>query len=107
MAALAAFWLLAPRATPSVPAPTRPELPRTRVDAAGAALTGSLVPVPSGADLQAALDRAQPGDVLVLEAGATFTGPFTLPSKPGSEWIVLRTSREDGLPPPGSRVGPA
>ena len=32
-------------------------------------------------DLQAALDRARPGDTLLLEAGATYTGNFVLPDK--------------------------
>ena len=61
----------------------------------------------AGDDLQRALDRARPGDVITLEAGATFTGPFTLPAKPGDEWITLRSSDESRLPPAGVRVGPS
>src|SRR5215203_1923973 len=34
-------------------------------------------------DLQRAIDRAQPGDVIVVEANAVYTGPFTLPKKSG------------------------
>ena len=59
-----------------------------------------------GEDFQTALNTARPGDVITLEAGATFVGPFTLPNKPGADWIVIRTSAPDGnLPPPGTRVG--
>ena len=46
----------------------------------------------------------QPGDVITLAAGATFTGPFTLPDKSGSAWITVRTSAPGGLPPAGTRV---
>ncbi len=40
--------------------------------------------VPAGADLQAYIDRARPGDVLLLEPGATYVGNFMLPALPGS-----------------------
>jgi len=58
-------------------------------------------------DLQAALAAAHPGDVLELPAGATFIGNFVLPSKPGSEWITIRSSAHERLPPSGSRVSPS
>jgi nitrous oxidase accessory protein NosD len=35
--------------------------------------------VPAGGDLQAAINSAAPGDTIVLEAGATYRGPFWLP----------------------------
>ena len=38
--------------------------------------------VPAGADLQLALNAARPGDVLVLQAGARYIGPFKLPPNP-------------------------
>jgi hypothetical protein len=64
--------------------------------------------VESDGSFQAALDMAQPGDTITLRAGATFVGPFTLPVKAGSEWIVIRTSAQDSsLPPPGVRITPA
>ena len=57
---------------------------------------------PRAADLQAALDRAAPGDVIALEAGATYTGPFTLPRKTGEGFIVVRTGAPEAeLPPAG------
>ena len=62
--------------------------------------------VAAGGDLQAALDNAQPGDTLVLAAGATFTGPFTLPKKTGSSWITIESSALAQLPPAGARVTP-
>src|SRR5262249_11434914 len=41
-------------------------------------------------------------------AGATFTGPFTLPNKSGTGWITVRTSAPDSsLPAPGTRVTPS
>ena len=42
---------------------------------------GGVVTVNAGGDLQAAINNAQPGDTIVLQAGATFTGNFVLPDK--------------------------
>src|SRR3954468_11235725 len=60
----------------------------------------------SGDDLQGAIDAARPGETITLEAGATFTGPFTLPAKDGAEYITIRTSISDAELRPGVRVGP-
>lgn len=46
--------------------------------------------VPIGADLQAALNAAQPGDELLLARGSSFTGNYSLPAKSGAGWIVVR-----------------
>lgn len=56
-----------------------------------------------------ALSAASLGDTILLEAGATFTGNFTLPVKSsGSGWIIIRTSTPDNqLPAPGTRMTPA
>ena len=63
--------------------------------------------VPAGASLQQAIDRARPGDTLLLTPGATYTGNFVLPVKPGSRYITIRTAGEgDGLPRVGQRVLP-
>src|SRR6185503_19511832 len=60
-----------------------------------------------GDDLQAALNNAAPGDVITLEAGATFVGNYTLPNKQGSGLITIRSSAsEDALPPSDARVSP-
>jgi hypothetical protein len=88
-------------------APDPPERPRATIDTSYRAPTGQTIAVRAGGDFQQALTAAQPGDVIALEAGATFTGPFTLPAKTGSGWIVVRTSAPDGsLPQPGVRVDP-
>ncbi|MBI2468903.1 MAG: hypothetical protein HYV62_14010 [Candidatus Rokubacteria bacterium] len=92
----------------SVPAPAAPVLPRVEVDTASAPPEGRTIMVAAGGSLQTALGAAQPGDVIALEAGATFPGPFTLPRKPGSGWITIRTAAPDrNLPPPGVRVDPS
>ena len=69
---------------------------------------GKTINVAAGGDVQAAINKAHPGDVIKLQAGATFTGNFRLPNKSGSDWIVIRSSAADAdLPPPGTRVTPA
>ncbi len=87
------------------------ELPRVTVSSALAdtPAPGSLISVNNGGDLQAALTRASCGDTIALQAGAIFTGKFTLPAKncdPG-HWIIVRTSAPDSaLPPEGQRLTP-
>jgi len=89
-------------------APGRPELPRLKVETSPVAPAARALAVAAGGNLQSALDRARPGDVITLEAGATFVGPFTLPRKEGDGWITIRTSApETRLPPPDVRVDPS
>jgi len=84
-----------------------PALPVT-LDTTPVAPTGNTISVGAGQDLQAALDSAQPGDVVSIAAGATFTGNFVLPKKSGDGWITIRTSTPDAnLPAPGTQVTPA
>ncbi|PYQ11168.1 MAG: hypothetical protein DMF80_22420 [Acidobacteria bacterium] len=91
-----------------VAAAASPELPRVHVDTTLVPPSGATVMVQAGASLQAALDAAQPGDAILLEPGAIYAGPFTLPVKPGSGWITLRPAlSDDHLPPPGTRVDPS
>ena len=86
----------------------RPELPRIKVETNLDAPAARVLSVAAGDNLQTALERARPGDVITLEAGATFAGPFTLPRKEGDGWITIRTSAPDTrLPPPGGRVDPS
>lgn len=82
-----------------------PELPRVTVDVTPPEASGEVHVVAGGDDLQAALDAAAPGDVVELEAGAVFTGNFSLPVKDGDAWVVIRSSAIDALPA-GVRVGP-
>lgn len=60
-----------------------------------------------GDDLQNALNSVLPGQIIELEAGATFTGNYIIPPKSGSAWIYIRSSRYQDLPEPGRRVSPA
>jgi hypothetical protein len=66
----------------------------------------------AGDDLQAALRSARFGDTIVLEAGATFTGPIILPFKgagsgTGADYITIRTSDLAGIAADGDRIKPA
>ena len=84
-----------------------PELPRVSIDTTFVAPSGRTVSVAAGASLQAAIDAAQPGDTLMLAAGAEFA-PITLPNKVGDAWIVIRSAAPDAsLPAEGTRVTPA
>ncbi len=88
-------------------AATLPELPRVFMNTTYSPPTGNTITVNAGGNFQTALNNAQLGDTIVLQAGATFTGPFTLPNKTsGSGWIYIRSSAYASLPPPGSRVSP-
>lgn len=84
-----------------------PELPRVYLDTSFPQTSGATLQVAAGGDLQAALYNANPGDTIVIAAGAAFTGNFVLPQKSGSSTIVIRTSALDtGFPSGGTRVGP-
>jgi hypothetical protein len=73
-----------------------------------APLAAESIVVPAGGDLQQALDRARPGDVVTLTAGATYVGNFLLPETEGRTFIIIRTGGDaSGLPRPGQRVLPA
>src|SRR2546429_1222426 len=91
-------------ATPTFSAQA-PERPRVFLDTTYAA-PGRQTSVPAGGDLQSALNSAQPGDAIVLQAGASYTGNFTLPVTSGSGWIYIQSSALSSLPAAGTRVGP-
>ncbi|NOT36543.1 MAG: T9SS type A sorting domain-containing protein [Saprospiraceae bacterium] len=57
-------------------------------------------------DLQTAINLVPLATVLVLDAGETFVGGFTLPEKQGQGWIIVISSRMDLLPKEGIRVKP-
>jgi hypothetical protein len=70
--------------------------------------TGGVVTVSGGGDLQAAINNAQPGDTIVLQAGATFTGNFVLPQKSGSAYVTITSSGDlSRLPAAGTRMDPS
>ena len=72
--------------------------------AGGAA--AATITVPADGNLQAAIDRAKPGDTIELQAGATYTGHFTLTNKPGDAVITLRTGGPDRVAA-NKRIAPA
>src|SRR6202165_1374958 len=79
-----------------------------RVSGAGSPAT---ITVRAGEDLQAAIDEAQYGDTLVVEAGATYVGPLRLRDKgvgsgTDADYITIRTSDLAGIPREGERVNP-
>jgi hypothetical protein len=89
------------------------ELPRDTAATPYPAITRQ-VRVSLIANLQAALNTAQPGDELLLPAGATYTGDFMLPKHAGadvascSSWIIVRTDVADSLlGAPGVRMTPS
>jgi hypothetical protein len=87
---------------------TTPALPATTLDTTYVLATGRKIQVAGGGNLQAALDRAEPGDVILLEAGASFTGNYTLPKKANATaWVTIRSSAPDAqLPAAGTRATP-
>jgi len=87
------------------------ELPRVTVPSSmsDTPAPGSVITVGAGANLQTALNNAQCGDVVELQAGATFTGHFIVPAKncDSNHWIIVRTSASDSaLPAEGQRATP-
>jgi hypothetical protein len=55
-----------------------------------AGVTAATITVPVGGDLQAAINKAQPGDEIVVSVGR-FVGNFVLPAKPAGAPITIRT----------------
>jgi hypothetical protein len=101
--ALAAAVSIAPAAALAAALPAPPQT----FDSSYVAPKGAILNVPAGGNLQAALDTAKLGDTIVLQAGATFKGPFKLPNKTaGSGWIYVVSSHLANLPPAGTRIGP-
>lgn len=89
-----------------------PELPRIFLNTKYVEPTGRTYHVGQGGNLQAAINAAQPGDVITLQPGAVFIGNFELPARSSqannaNEWIVIRPAVSDYcLPLPENRITP-
>lgn len=84
-----------------------PQLPQITDISCGAS-SGKTTLIHSGENLQSALNAASPGDTILLEAGATYIGPITLPAKSGDDCITIRTNAPDAkLPQPQKRISPS
>jgi Right handed beta helix region len=71
----------------------------------GSTTKGKVIKLGPRDDFQVALNRALPGDTIVLQAGATYSGQFSLPQKKGAQYITIESSRSSELPE-GVRVSP-
>src|SRR5829696_1806060 len=67
---------------------------------------GATITVPAGGSLQSAINAAQPGDTIILQAGVVYMEPIELPVKSGTSYITIQSSRAGELPV-GVRVSPA
>jgi len=63
----------------------------------------------TSAQLTGALNKAQPGDIIKLDAGTVYTGNWNAPAKsnPNHKWIYVTSTAYNRLPAPGTRVSPA
>ncbi len=66
----------------------------------------TIIRVPAGGDLQAAINQAKGGDTIELTAGATYYGEIILPNKPLADYVTIQTSAVKQLPE-NQRVTPA
>jgi len=87
------------------------ELPRVYIQTAmtNTPAPGKKTLVSAGGNLQTALNNANCGDTIQLQAGATFSGAFNFPAKSCDDdhWIIVRTTSPDSaLPPEGTRLMP-
>ena len=96
------------RSSSSEPMPV-PQLPQVYIDTTFNLPLGTTWHAHTSTEFQNYLNSAKPGDVIMLDAGATYAGNFTLPVKanPSQQWIYIVSSALDSLPAPGTRVNPA
>lgn len=59
---------------------------------------GRIIKVPPGGNLQGALEKAQSGDIIELQAGAVYAGQINLPNKPLTDFVTIRSSASENLP---------
>ena len=101
-------------------APTQPTLPQKTVSltlptqgtsTCPTLTTGSNcirnVPSEDATSFQNAINASTCGDTIVLVAGSTYNGNFTIPATSCSGWIEIVSSALTSLPPSGNRVGPS
>lgn len=65
-----------------------------------------IIRVPAGGNLQEAINKAQGGDIIELQAGATYYGEIKLPKKTITDYITVQTSAVKQLPE-NQRVNPS
>jgi hypothetical protein len=89
--------------------PALPTLPQATVDLTMPTQTGTIRNVSAGdsAGFQNAINASTCGDTIVLVAGSTYNGNFTIPSTSCSGWIEIQSSAMSNLPSSGNRVGPS
>lgn len=85
-----------------------PDLPAAEVDTTYSLPTGGTThECDTAAEFTTALGSCSRGDVIVLTAGNTFTGTFTLPNLgAGTDWVYIISSSLASLSE-GTRVGPS
>lgn len=64
-----------------------------------------IIRVPKGGSLREAINKAQSGDIIELQAGVTYYGDVKLPKKNITDFITIQTSAVAQLPE-GKRVNP-
>jgi hypothetical protein len=111
------IFLFAPLGNVYGQAPAQPTLPQNTVgltlptqgtSACPTLTTGSscIRKIPSGdaTSLQNAINASTCGDTIVLVAGSTYSGNFTVPATSCSGWTEIVSSAVSSLPTPGNRV---
>lgn len=89
-----------------------PEMPREWIETCMPETSQSITVCTSGCNysntqLQQAINIATPGTTILLQQGASYTGPYNLPEKSGEGWIIIRTAvADDHLPATNQRITP-
>ena len=65
-----------------------------------------IIKVPPGGNVQAAIERAESGDIVELQAGAVYSGTVNLPNKQLTDFVTIQSSAVGDLPS-DKRVSPA
>ena len=74
--------------------------------AAAFSANAATITVPAGGSVQSAINAAQYGDTIIVQAGTIYTASLVLPLKSGTGEIVIQSSRLSELPE-GVRVNPS